>query len=55
LNLALRFANKFIMIKDGEVFAFGDKSVLTEESISHVYGVDVSICDYSGQKVVVPC
>ena len=54
LNLALRFANKFILIKEGELFAFGDATVLNSESIKSVYGVDVVIEEYLGIPVVIP-
>jgi iron complex transport system ATP-binding protein len=44
LNLASRFCDKIVMMKAGEIFAAGDvKSVLTVESISRVYGVEVMI------------
>lgn len=54
LNLALRYANKFLLLKDGEVFDFGDSSVLTEEAIKDVYGVDVVIEEFQGLSVVIP-
>lgn len=44
LNLAARFCDKIIMMKDGEIFASGDaKSVLTAANICSVYGVEVTI------------
>lgn len=54
LNLALRFANKFLLLKEGQLFDFGDRSVLNPESIKSVYDVDVAIEDYSGIPIVVP-
>jgi iron complex transport system ATP-binding protein len=54
LNLALRFADKFLIMKDGEVYAFGDRSVVTAESIYEVYGVHASVIDFAQYKVIVP-
>ena len=40
LNLASRFSDRMLMLKQGCIFAFGDPvSVLTEENIEAVYGV----------------
>jgi len=40
LNLASRFSDKMIMLKQGSIFAVGTpKSVITEENIESVYGV----------------
>lgn len=54
LNLALRFANKFLLLKDGEIFDFGDSIVINPKSIKEVYGVDVFIEEYSGIPMVIP-
>ena len=46
LNLAARFADKLILLKDGVIFAAGrPKRVLTAESISAVYGVEAIVTD----------
>jgi iron complex transport system ATP-binding protein len=54
LNLALRFAGKFIMLRNGEIYAAGGPEILTAASIRDVYGVDVAIEAYGGSKVVIP-
>ena len=53
LNLALRYCNKFLLIRDGVVFRFGDASVITEEAISVVYGINSSVTEINGRKLVV--
>lgn len=53
LNLALRFADRFLMLKDGEVFAAGGRDILNSENIKAVYDVDVVIEMYEGQEVVI--
>lgn len=54
LNLALRFANKFLLLKEGKLFDFGDESIVNSHSIKAVYGIDVVIEDYGGIPIVIP-
>lgn len=54
LNSALRFADRFILLKDGRVLAEGDKSVLTPESIKAVYGIDAILTHVAGIPVLIP-
>lgn len=54
LNLALRFANKFLLLKEGKLFDFGDGSIVNSHSIKAVYGIDVVIEDYAGIPIVIP-
>ncbi|MBP2030540.1 iron complex transport system ATP-binding protein [Methanohalophilus levihalophilus] len=54
INLALRFSDRYVLIKDGEVFAHGKEEVITPENIEAVYGVRVTIGEIAGCKIVVP-
>ncbi|KUG02649.1 abc-type cobalamin/fe3+-siderophores transport system, atpase component [hydrocarbon metagenome] len=54
LNLAIRFADRFVMLKNGRVFATGGLEVITEENIESVYSVPVSIQKHQNRPVVVP-
>lgn len=46
LNLAARFSDKLVLLRDGRVFAAGrPKRVLTAESIGAVYGVEALVTD----------
>lgn len=54
LNLAIRFADKFILLKDGHIFAAGTKEVMTPENIEAVYSVPVEINKIGDIPVVVP-
>ncbi|HWQ67651.1 MAG TPA: ABC transporter ATP-binding protein [Methanospirillum sp.] len=54
LTLAFRFADRFIFLKDGLIYAAGLKNEITEDIISEVYGVRVTIGDVAGFPVVVP-
>ncbi|MGO0122378.1 ABC transporter ATP-binding protein [Desulfothermobacter acidiphilus] len=54
LNLALRFADKFLLLKDRTVYACGGREVMTPEHIAAVYGVPVLVEELRGVPVVVP-
>lgn len=54
LNLALRFADKFILLKDGVIHAAGGKEVITEENIAAVYDVSATIEVINNHFVVIP-
>ncbi|MBN2848375.1 MAG: ABC transporter ATP-binding protein [Coriobacteriia bacterium] len=54
LNLALRFADAFLLLADGRVHACGGPEVVTPETVSHVYGVPVSVTSVNGSPLVVP-
>lgn len=54
LNMALRFADKFLVLKDGEVYAFGGLEVITEKLILDVYEVKASLIDYGNHRILIP-
>jgi iron complex transport system ATP-binding protein len=53
LNLALRFADFFLLLKDGRVHAFASKTDITPRVISEVYGVEVILQEIQGYPVMV--
>lgn len=54
LNLALRFADRFILLKDKTIYAAGGSEVMTPENIEAVYSVPVMIATHNGSRVVIP-
>lgn len=54
LNLALRYCDKFLFLKDGGIFAYGGTEVMTPENISRVYELPVAVESVCGVPVVVP-
>jgi iron complex transport system ATP-binding protein len=52
LNLALRFCDRFLLLKDGEVFRYGDRSVLDSQALKEVYGVDAKVVEIEGRHMV---
>ncbi|WP_337960957.1 ABC transporter ATP-binding protein [Caloramator sp. mosi_1] len=54
LNLALRFADKYILMKDKRIYSVGGEEVITEKSIKDVYLVDVKIKKIDDKKIIIP-
>jgi iron complex transport system ATP-binding protein len=54
LNLALHYADRFVLIRDGMVYRAGGPDTITPEMIEEVYGVQVAIGKVGGRSVVVP-
>lgn len=54
INMAMRFADKFIMLKKGEMVAFGGKEVMTPDNIKKVYDINVVITEVKGIPLGVP-
>ena len=53
VNLALRYCDTFLFIKDGQVDALGDASVVTPERMLSIYGLETDIIEHRGRRVVV--
>jgi len=53
LNLALRYCDRFLFIKDSEVYDYGDISVVTEKALQEVYGIKASILQHEGKTLAV--
>jgi len=54
LNLAFRFADRFLFLKKGTVFADGRLDQVNANMIAAVYGVNVDIIRHNGQVVIFP-
>lgn len=54
LNLALRFADKFMLLKNGRVFSAGGIEIMSPENIQSVYSVPVEIQNFKANPVVIP-
>lgn len=54
LNLALRFCDRFLFLKDGAVFASGGAEAVTPENIRAVYGMEAAVEQFHGIPMVVP-
>ncbi len=54
LNLAIRYCDRFLLIKDSYVYSLGGVETVTCEAIRDVYGMDVVIENICGYPIVVP-
>ena len=43
LNLAVNFSDRIVMLNKGKIYAMGDSSIINQENIKQVYGVEVEI------------
>jgi iron complex transport system ATP-binding protein len=51
INLALRYCDKFLFMKDGLVYSFGDYATVTEEVLEEVYDIKTKFVDVGGRKM----
>lgn len=54
INLALRFCDRFLLLKDGKVSACGTRDIITKETLEDAYGVSVDLVPYDDTYLVVP-
>ena len=52
LNLALRFCDSFLLLKDGQVYRHGDRSILDSTVLKEIYGVDAKVVEIEGRHMV---
>ena len=52
LNLALRFCDRFLLLKDGQVYRSGDSSILDRQALREVYGVNAHVATVEGKSIV---
>lgn len=54
LNLAIRYSDRFLLLKGGRIFAAGGVEVISPETIEEVYGIPVFVEIFRGQPMVIP-
>ena len=54
INLALRYSDKFIVMKDGIIYGAGESSMMTPEIIKKVYNMEAIVVEAGGYPIVVP-
>lgn len=52
LNLALRFCDRFLLLRQGQVYANGDDRILTPEALKAVYQIDGRVVEVENQRMV---
>jgi iron complex transport system ATP-binding protein len=53
INQAIRFADRFLFLKVGEIFAAGKREIITPELIEAVYGIPLTIAEVNGMPFIV--
>lgn len=54
LNMAVRYSDRIVMLKDGEIYESGDREIITPERIERVYDVKVHVGEHEGWMIVIP-
>jgi iron complex transport system ATP-binding protein len=54
LNIAMRYADRFVFLKERKIHAISTKEDLDSELIGEVYGVEVALRQFEGHTIVVP-
>ena len=54
INLALRYCDRFLFIKDTEIYSYGGIETMTADLIEEVYHMPVAIEEYHGIKIMIP-
>lgn len=54
-NMAMLFSKEVVIMNDGHLIAHGSpQEVITEENLKRVYGIDVSVVNWNGAKIIYP-
>lgn len=54
LNLALRYSDRFIVLKEGSVLRWGGPEVIDPDTIREAYGVEARVERIGGRTIVIP-
>lgn len=54
LNMAVRYSDNLVMLKEGKVFASGGLEVINSKNIESVYDVKVHVGEHAGWPIVTP-
>lgn len=54
LNMAIKLGTKFLFLKDGKIYSYGNQNTITKKLIKEVYDLDVDIIVSKQQKMIIP-
>lgn len=54
INTAIKYANKFIMLKNKTIFAEGGKEIITKNNIEELYKVKVNLVEQNDELFIFP-
>lgn len=52
LNLALRFCNRFLLLRKGQIYGYGGKEILDRKALLDVYKVHAQVVEVNDQNIV---
>lgn len=52
INIALKFSDKFLFLKNNKIFAYGNSEIITPDLLKNIYNINVKIVEIEGEKVV---
>ena len=52
INLALRYCDRFLFLKEGSVHTYGDTSCVTRQTMREVYDIHAQVKEMYGQKIL---
>lgn len=55
INLALRYCDRFMFLKDSRIFSYGGLDTMTKECLESVYNMAFDVVNYNGIKISIPC
>jgi len=53
INLALRYCDRFLFLKSGSVYKYGDESIVISDIIADVYGINSTVTEIDGRKIII--
>lgn len=53
LNLALRFCDEFLLMKDGKVYGYGGSEILSRKAIWDIYNIKGEIVSVNNKKTII--
>ncbi len=54
LNTAMRYADKFIFLKNNTIYSAGNIHDITPEMVEFIYGIEVDIVYHKGLPIIIP-
>jgi iron complex transport system ATP-binding protein len=54
INIAMRYATKFMMLKQGRIFAHGGREIITEENLELLYDIKIRVIENNNEIYIMP-
>lgn len=54
INLAIKYCDKIILLKEGKIHAHGGIEVITKKNLEEIYEIDLEILKHNGSIIVIP-